>query len=187
MCAHVDAETCGADRQAGRQAGRRSHFSECAAAVLSVHSFTVPVHCSLIMARPHSGSAPLLSPPGCPSVHLRGRLCGLAAADHSLMISKNNCGSISHTRTRGSKRFSKLLILLLANFVLSFFAIIFFSPSFCARHFLRKDRFYCKFKKKPKKTNQHAVNRLSFIFAESVLDAYRLNIFIRVPSDTNRK
>lgn len=110
-----------------RQAGRQTHFSECVAAVLSVHSFTVPVHCSLIMARPHSRSAPLLSPPGCPSVHLRDRLCGLAAADHSLMISKNNCGSISHTR--GSKRFSKLLILLFAIFF-GLFCHYFFSLHF---------------------------------------------------------
>lgn len=128
--AHANAETVQADMQAGG-AGRQTHFSECVATVLSVHSFTVPVHCFLIIARPHSGSAPLLSPPGCPSVHLRDRLCGLAAADHSLMISKNNCGSISHTCTRGSKRFSKLLIPLLTIFFLTFLSLFFFSTFLC--------------------------------------------------------
>lgn len=62
---------------------------------------------------------------------------------------------------------------------------IFFS-SFCVRHFLRKEEFHCKFFFFLN-TNQHAVNRLSFIFAESVLDAHRLNIFIRAPADTNLK
>lgn len=42
----------------------------------------------------------------------------------------------------------------------------FFFPSFCVRHFLRKEEFHCKFFFE--KTNQHAVNRLSFIFAERI-------------------
>lgn len=65
-----------------------------------------------------------------------------------------------------------------------FFAIIFF-PSFWVRLFLRKEEFHCKFFFL--KITQQAVNRLSFIFAESILDAHRLNIFIRAPADTNLK
>lgn len=71
----------GAGRKAGRrQAGRETvvFFLNVLVEFSSIHSFTVPFHRFLIMACPHSGSAPLLSPPGCPSVHLRDRLRGLA-------------------------------------------------------------------------------------------------------------
>lgn len=122
--------------------GTQNHFSECVAAVLSVHSLAVPVDCSLIMARSHSGSAPLLSPPGCPSVHLRDRLCGLAAADHSLMISKKQLWihfSHSHSRLKAIFQTADSSPCLFSLF----FVAIFSPPSFCVRHFPRKEIFHC--------------------------------------------
>lgn len=146
----------------------------------SIHSFTVPVHRFLIMACPHSGSAPLLSPPGCPSVHLRDRLRCLAVLTTVWWSPKQLWIHFSHSLA--SNLFSKLPIRLRADI----FSIILSCVTKKKELYRRPSIFFFSFYRGP---NQHAVNKVSFC-RESVLerqDAHRLNIFIRAPADTNLK
>lgn len=105
------------DRETGRRADR-----QCVRAVSVIHSSVVPYHCFSNVECPQSGSPPLLSPPGCPSVHRGGGdwrgVCVALLRRPQPDDLQNNCRSIPHTLN--TILFSKLLILLLCDPLTSF-------------------------------------------------------------------